>query len=176
MKWRVINASVRGSAHQRSGLPNQDAVDYGSAPGSDAPLTVLAVSDGHGGGRHFRSQVGSTLAVHVSVKVVQEYLTPAVVSMEDLSQLTQKIVDAWLAAVMSDLANNPFSEAELGALEVAEGERSKDSVIEHPELTYGATLLVAAVTDDRMIYLQLGDGDILAVAADGTTDSTDCRG
>ena len=63
MNWRVINASVRGSAHQRSGLPNQDAVDFGSSPKSDAPMTVLAVSDGHGGGRHFRSQVGSALAV-----------------------------------------------------------------------------------------------------------------
>jgi hypothetical protein len=75
----------------------------------------------------------------------------------------------WMTAVMSDLAHNPFSEAELAALEEAEGERGKESVVERPELAYGATLLVAAVTDERMIYLQLGDGDILTVAADGTT-------
>jgi Protein phosphatase 2C len=169
MRWRVINASVRGSAHQRSGLPNQDAVDFGSSPKSEAPMTVLAVSDGHGGGRHFRSQVGSTLAVHVAVKVVQDYLVGLAGADCDLSQLSQQIVDAWVTAVMSDLTHNPFSEAELGALAEAEGERSKDSVVERPELAYGATLLVAAVTDERIIYLQLGDGDILTVAADGTT-------
>jgi serine/threonine protein phosphatase PrpC len=169
MNWRVINASVRGSAHQRSGLPNQDAVDYGTSPRGDAPITVLAVSDGHGGGRHFRSQVGSTLAVHVAVKAVQDYLAGLAGAECDLSQLSQQIVDAWVTAVMSDLSHNPFSEAELGALEEAEGERGKESVVERPELAYGATLLVAAVTDERIIYLQLGDGDILTVAADGTT-------
>jgi serine/threonine protein phosphatase PrpC len=160
---------VRGSSHQRSGLPNQDAVEYASSPKSDAPVTVLAVSDGHGGGRHFRSQVGSTLAVHVAVKTVQDYLAGLAGANCDLPRLSQEIVDAWVAAVTSDLAHNPFSEAELGALVEAEGERSKDSVVERPELAYGATLLVAAVTDERMIYLQLGDGDILTVAADGTT-------
>jgi serine/threonine protein phosphatase PrpC len=169
MKWRVINASVRGAVHHRTGLPNQDAVDYGTASKGDAPMTVLAVADGHGSGRHFRSQVGSTLAVHVAVKVVQDFLTRPGAATADLSPLTLELVDAWVAAVMSDLAHNPFSDAELGALETAEGERSKDSVVERPELAYGATLMVAAVTDDRIIYLQLGDGDILAVAADGRT-------
>ena len=169
MRWRVINASVRGSSHQRSGLPNQDAVEYASSPKSDAPVTVLAVSDGHGGGRHFRSQVGSTLAVHVAVKTVQDYLAGLAGADCDMPRLSQEIVDAWVVAVTSDLAHNPFSEAELGALMEAEGERNKDSVVERPELAYGATLLVAAVTDERMIYLQLGDGDILTVAADGTT-------
>jgi Protein phosphatase 2C len=169
MRWRVINASVRGSAHQRSGLPNQDAVDFGSSPKSEAPMTVLAVSDGHGGGRHFRSQVGSTLAVHVAVKAVQDYLARLAGAECNLTQLSQEIVDAWVAAVVSDLTHNPFSEAELGALAEAEGERNKDSVVERPELAYGATLLVAAVMDERIIYLQLGDGDILTVAADGTT-------
>jgi Protein phosphatase 2C len=169
MRWRVINASVRGSSHQRSGLPNQDAVEYGSSPKSDAPVTVLAVSDGHGGGRHFRSQVGSTLAVHVAVKTVQDYLAGLPGADCDLPRLSQEIVHAWVTAVTSDLAHNPFSDAELGVLAEAEGERNKDSVVERPELAYGATLLVAAVTDERIIYLQLGDGDILTVAADGTT-------
>ena len=171
MKWKIISASVRGSAHQRTGLPNQDAVDYGMADRSEPAATVLAVSDGHGGGRHFRSQVGSMLAVHVSVETVREHVcrTPGLNGSADLSELSQKIVNAWLSAVGSDLQHNPFTEEELAALTNAEGEVSKDSVVEHPELAYGATLLVAAATDDRMLYLQLGDGDILAVAPDGAT-------
>jgi hypothetical protein len=171
MKWKVISASVRGSAHQRTGLPNQDAVDYGMADRSEPAATVLAVSDGHGGGRHFRSQVGAMLAVHVSVETVREHVcrTPGLNGSANLGELSQKIVNAWLSAVGSDLENNPFTEEELSVLANAEGEGSKDSVMEHPELAYGATLLVAAATDDRMLYLQLGDGDILAVAPDGAT-------
>jgi Protein phosphatase 2C len=169
MNWKVINASVRGSSHQRSGLPNQDAVDYGIAPKGDKPYTVLAVADGHGGGRHFRSQVGSTLAVHVAVKVMGGYLASSTSEDGSLSQLGQEIVNAWDSAVQSDLAHNPFTGAELDALEAVEGLASRESVIERPQFAYGATLLVAAVTESRMVFMQLGDGDILAVAADGTT-------
>jgi hypothetical protein len=38
-----------------------------------------------------------------------------------------------------------------------------------PELAYGATLLAAAATDKVLLYLQLGDGEILSVSAQGTT-------
>jgi len=168
MKWKVISASVRGSSHQRTGAPNQDAVDYGIAPRSEAAAAVLAVSDGHGGGRHFRSQVGSMLAVHVTVAATRAHLSASTAGV-DFDGLGRKIVEAWLAAVGSDLANNPFTEAELSTLLTAEGEVSRDSVVDHPELAYGATLLMAAATDERMIYMQLGDGDILSVAANGTT-------
>lgn len=172
MKWRVISASVRGSSHQRTGMPNQDAIDYGVSGKGDANVMVLAVSDGHGSGKHFRSQVGSTLAVHVAVKVMQASVATAAIDEPGwLTQVAQQLVEAWLAAVRSDLGNNPFTEAELGALATAEGTRSCDSVLEAPELAYGATLLVAAVTDTRMVYLQLGDGDILTVYGDGTTVS-----
>ena len=169
MKWRVMSASVRGTAHQRTGMPNQDAVDYGMSAAGDAPSTVLAVADGHGGGRHFRSQVGSTLAVHVGVKVVQEYVAGANGGKGDLVELGKKISDGWLAAVRSDLEHNPFSEAELGKLEEGDGGRSRVLVEERPELAYGATLLIAAATESGMILMQLGDGDILVVEADGTT-------
>ena len=171
MKWKVISASVRGSAHQRTGLPNQDAVDSRIAPGSEAATGILTVSDGHGGARHFRSQVGSTLAVHITVETVRGYLarTPQLDGATALNALSQKIVEAWRSAVASDLINHPFTEGELAALLTSEGQASRDSVVQHPELAYGATLLVVAATADRILYMQLGDGDILSVAADGTT-------
>jgi serine/threonine protein phosphatase PrpC len=171
MKWKVISASVRGSSHERTGLPNQDAADYSIAPRNDAAAAVLAVSDGHGGNRHFRSQVGSMLAVRVAVEAVREYLarTPGLSGPAALAEVGQRVVEAWQSAVGADLANNPFTEAELTKLVTADGEASKDSVVANPELAYGATLLVAAATDERMLYMQLGDGDILAVSANGAT-------
>jgi hypothetical protein len=83
--------------------------------------------------------------------------------------LERKVVSVWLAAVHSDLDGNPFSEAELASLEAEEGAEARAEVVETPELAYGATLLAAGVTDRVMLYLQLGDGEILSVAANGTT-------
>ncbi len=70
--WRALRASVRGAPHWRSGLPNQDAVRiapcalaYGADSGAAAAL-VLALADGHGSPKSFRSQQGARLAVVVA--------------------------------------------------------------------------------------------------------------
>ena len=63
MSWKVAHACVRGSSHQRSGLPNQDAVQCTVTPAAQGTVAVAVVSDGHGSPRHFRSQIGSSLAV-----------------------------------------------------------------------------------------------------------------
>ena len=65
--------------------------------------------------------------------------------------------------------SNPFTEAELTALERQEGAEGRAAVMASPELAYGATLLAAAATDRVLLYLQLGDGEILSVTAQGTT-------
>ena len=57
--WQVITGSARGAAHRASGLPNQDAVASQDGPGG----VVVAIADGHGHIRHFRSADGAALAV-----------------------------------------------------------------------------------------------------------------
>ncbi len=170
MKWKIASASARGTSHIRSGRPNQDACEHGTGPQGGALKAVLAVSDGHGGARHFRSEIGSRLAAHIAVSVIQESV-PADGSLPDeaVPPLTRKIVEDWRAAVLSDLAQHPFSPEELGGLETAEGSAARASVEEDPALAYGATLLVAAAAETFMVYLQLGDGDILAVDVSGST-------
>src|SRR6202453_1195863 len=63
----------------------------------------------------------------------------------------------------------PFSEEELAKVEKEEGAEGRAAVVSSPELAYGATLLAAAATDRVLLYLQLGDGEILSVNAEGTT-------
>ena len=53
--WQVITGSTRGAAHRTSGLPNQDAVANQDGPGG---AVVVAIADGHGHIRHFRSAEG----------------------------------------------------------------------------------------------------------------------
>jgi len=175
MSWKVAHACVRGSSHQRSGLPNQDAVQC-TVTGTQGSVAVAVVSDGHGSARHFRSQIGSSLAVSTVAATLQGFLRESVASNgpvpfvpEQVHELERKIVSGWLAAVHSDLEQNPFSEAELASLEKEEGAEGRASVESLPELAYGATLLAAAATDTLLLYLQLGDGEILSVSANGTT-------
>ena len=74
MSWKVAHACVRGSSHQRSGLPNQDAAQCTVTPGAQGTVAVAVVSDGHGSPRHFRSQVGSSLAVSTGAGILQGFL------------------------------------------------------------------------------------------------------
>lgn len=176
MSWKVSHACVRGSAHVRSGLPNQDAAQCiaTSGEGSTPSIAIAAVSDGHGGVRHFRSQIGSTLAVSTAVDVLQGFLLQhaagaETISAEDIQYLERDLVDRWTSAVSKDLENHPLTPEELGTLEEGDGAESRTSVETVPILAYGATLLVAAATDNLILYLQLGDGEILCVDSAGET-------
>jgi hypothetical protein len=176
MSWKVAHGCVRGSSHQRSGLPNQDAAQCTVTPGAQGTVAVAVVSDGHGSPRHFRSQIGSSLAVSTVAATLQSFLRESVSSNghvpfvpEQVHELERKIVSGWLAAVHSDLEQNPFTEAELASLEKEDGSEGRAAVENSPELAYGATLLAAGATDKVLLYLQLGDGEILSVSATGAT-------
>jgi serine/threonine protein phosphatase PrpC len=176
MSWKVAHACVRGSSHQRWGLPNQDAAQCTVTPSAQGTVAVAVVSDGHGSPRHFRSQIGSSLAVSTVAGTLQCFLRESVASKgqvpfvpEQVHELERKIVSGWLAAVHSDLERNPFTQAELATLEKEDGLEGRAAVESSPELAYGATLLAAGATDKVLLYLQLGDGEILSVSATGTT-------
>ncbi len=176
MCWKVTHACVRGSSHQRSGLPNQDAVEGGVTRHGAGAVAVAVVSDGHGAPRHFRSQTGSSLAVSTASGALRDYLVktaledaPAAFQPGRLEELKRSLVEGWLAAIQSDLSRNPFTPEELAALERTDGAASRRSVEDFPQLAYGATLLAAAATGSSVLFLQLGDGDILTVSRDGKT-------
>lgn len=169
-QWRVIGKSVRGASHVRAGLPNQDAICWLPESGVGLPL-VLAVSDGHGSARCFRSDVGSRLAANTATKVVQEFLeslpepvNPSVVKRWAEDNFPREIVRRWRDAVADDISARPLTGAELDRLEVKEGASRRRQVTLKPVFAYGATILTVLVTESFILYLQLGDGDILNVA------------
>jgi serine/threonine protein phosphatase PrpC len=174
-----------GYSHQRQNKPNQDAYHLLTEEGK--PI-ILTISDGHGNDRFFRSDVGSKLAV----KVAAELLQPIVNNIEkpELSyeaiyeltrqQLPTKLVQEWQNAVKRHYQENPFSPEEQEKLPAkkdiqkmafrlppgTEREAIEDSItFQYP---YGATLLGVAITSSFIMYLQLGDGDILCLNKDGT--------
>src|SRR5436305_13472733 len=74
--WRVGGASVRGASHVRASLPNQDSFACWAEAGTSPAGAVVAVSDGHGSTRHFRSETGSKLAVEAALEIIREFASP----------------------------------------------------------------------------------------------------
>jgi hypothetical protein len=171
--WTALSATVRGHFHETSGLKNQDAVRLKNRGGSAEPLFV-AVADGHGSTRSFRSDRGSALAAECAMSV----LRPLIRKNRDmpLSSIRRQakvrwpraILEAWRAAVRADLAVNPFSPFDFAAFpEPPPAIKPGGELSASAYLAYGATLIVVAITRRYILYIQLGDGDILTVAANG---------
>jgi hypothetical protein len=171
--WTALSATVQGHFHERNGLKNQDAVRLKNPGGADEPLFV-AVADGHGNSRSFRSDRGSALAAECAVRVLQHLIRKhrhaplSSIRRQAKIRWMRALLDAWRAAVRADLMAHPFSPIEFAAF--PESPPVIKPGMEMPTtayLAYGATLIVVAVTRRYILYVQLGDGDILTVAADG---------
>ncbi|MCE0522202.1 MAG: protein phosphatase 2C domain-containing protein [Methylacidiphilales bacterium] len=175
LRWTALSASVRGASHERGGVVNQDAVRLKNPTGADDAL-VLAVADGHGSARSFRSARGSALAAECAVRELRRFirrLGPRAPLSQVRSQARirwpKALLAAWKSAVRTDLVANPFSQIEFAAYPdsppvVKRGEELPLTAY----LAYGATLIAVAISPRYILYSQLGDGDILTVQADGT--------
>ena len=175
-RWEHCGASVRGVAHVRTGLPNQDALEFWQPHGSGGSTVIMAVADGHGSAPHVRSAIGAQLGVEAAVDVLRELSRdPQMVATLSNSKtqvarsLPTSLVNAWSRAVTRHLENNPFGESDWGHLAGTMAETARKAVNQDQLLAYGSTLLAVLVTDGFILFLQIGDGDILCVDEQGET-------
>ncbi len=160
--WRALTATVRGAVHAATGLPNQDAV-AAHPIGQDG--AVVAVADGHGHQRHFRSARGARLAVTIASAAAQE-LTGQLDSLVTVRQLEDEIravlvpaiAERWRDAVARDLNSEPFTERE----------EASRAPLDDAVIAYGSTLLLAVVWRPWLMLAQIGDGDIVCILPDGS--------
>lgn len=184
--WTAIGASSTGANHLRRGLPNQDWVNWYPKRSGQLPL-IMALSDGHGSIKCFRSHIGSRKAVEASISVVQQFRKASFFLPERQNDSEQRywlqnefprrVVDLWASTVEQDLQSHPFTEGEKLSVIQQNSASGWKMVESNPHLAYGATLLIVMVTpgwnpdtlsiEERITYAQLGDGDILAVADNG---------
>ncbi|MGB8841908.1 MAG: PP2C family serine/threonine-protein phosphatase [Aliidongia sp.] len=156
---------MRGVHHLRSGQRNQDAIAWSHAEDAPGQPVVVAVADGHGSAPHPRSGEGARVAVEIAVALLGDWLRTA--PQTDAGEgLPQRIGAAWRRSVEQHLAEHPLA----GRPTLAESEIYE---------LYGTTLLVAGAYRGSVFCLQIGDGDILALMADGTlfkplAESLDC--
>lgn len=172
-RWQAVGCSVRGASHERSGLPNQDAIGWEPAESLGPPLW-LAVSDGHGSPKCFRSEVGARLSVECALAAFRELISPQIEpaghsAIKRIAEetLPQMVARHWREAVDADLATRPFEPTELDRLEAAQGSGARQAAEAHPRLAYGATAIAVLVAESFLLYFQIGDGDIITVAEDG---------
>jgi hypothetical protein len=158
--WRAFGATVRGASHRRRRLPNQDALGWYPLS-AEGGVVALAVADGHGSPKCFRSDAGAGLAVRVALSIVSEFVDNSIT--EDAlpklraaaEWLPERIARAWRDAVEEDLRAHPFSPKEASAGKA------------NPLLAYGTTILAVVAAPEFLVCAQLGDGDILLVAESG---------
>ena len=164
--WQIVGASVLGAIHERHGERNQDALSWWSSEG-ERPLAVLCVADGHGGSEYTRSHIGARCAVEQTQQLLIKELLPRILNcsaLKDLAQFKQQLdhqfrkelVKRWLESIDKHLDDNRLTEKE------------RSTQTEGPVARlYGTTLLAVLLTPALHLYIQLGDGDILTVSADG---------
>jgi pSer/pThr/pTyr-binding forkhead associated (FHA) protein len=168
----VVGATVKGPSHVRSGMPNQDKIAWRQGSGSGGAVAV-AVADGHGSPRSFRSHLGADFAVQLATGMLWAWVAdaPAARSADDeaqtLRRLLPELTERWATKVRDHVARQPFEAAELQRASRMAGSEELVDPGHDPLVVYGATLLAVVVTAAAVHYLQLGDGDILAVWANG---------
>jgi Protein phosphatase 2C len=169
--WQVIGHTVRGASHVRHGMRNQDFLKSVK----DEDQVILALADGHGSAKSFRSDTGSQLAVEVSIEFASELLKAvrvadvrflSMVQDQLKTEFPKQIVQSWRERVDEDLARNPFTDSELNALAEQDGPESRRRVERDNRLAYGSTLITAIAMESFVVFWQIGDGDVLTVSSD----------
>lgn len=162
--WTAGGQTVTGASHLRRGQPNQDSLAIDEPEGA----RIVAVADGHGSARCFRSERGARLATRLAVALLREALDAGSdgLARRLTGQVPRELVRRWRDAVAADFRKNPFADRELDRA-AEKSPTGTTEVVLDPALAYGATLLAVLATEEFVFYLQLGDGDILAVAEDG---------
>jgi hypothetical protein len=138
--WRVVGAAVQGGAHQKQGLPCQDAQDYRVLPAGEL---LIALADG--AGTAARAEEGARCAVEQALQSLSTALEAGPPE-ENMG---------WEELVLS-----AFVQARQALL------RLSDEAGE-PMRLFATTLTCAIAACDRLVVGQVGDGVVVAQDSGG---------
>lgn len=152
--WQIIGKSVIGANHLRQGKPCQDAILWGSV--DDA--AVLSIADGHGSERSPHSDEGARIAVEVLTEMLSDFYAKNGPALDRFSltfrqfgkeHFQQTLVRRWKDEIKKRV--------------ICRGEQWDENSL----VQYGSTVLGVLVSPRFLVFLQLGDGDILLVNKEG---------
>ena len=158
--WVTLSGSQVGSVHVRDGTPPQDA----HVTWTSDTAAVVAVADGHGHKAHFRSAIGSQLAVGLAkdllADAVSDFRDAADVEHDLRTRLGPMLTQGWRDGVLDHVEQHPFAESE----EAFVDQETTVGLLR----PYGTTIVAMAASNDVLAVLQLGDGEAVVVLEDGT--------
>ncbi len=168
-KWLVYSKSVKGALHSRTGYSNQDSIRWKQS--SISNTIVMSVADGHGSDIHFRSKIGSQIAVKTAVETLFELFHNQPIEINNVSQvkdiirysIPRLLVHNWMDRVQYHVQKHPFSTNDIDLVLKKKGPLILEKIINNPRIAYGSTLLTAVMTKNYFIFFQIGDGNILIV-------------
>lgn len=160
----AINLSCTGESHIRSGRVCQDASFCLRKDG----LVAGIVSDGHGGDRYFRSDIGAQKAIESTLECINDFLADPKSNPEDaesLKNLFSDIVRTWKDKVSVHASRFPVSDRE----RVSVNEEYLRAFAKDTEIVnaYGCTLVCSVQVTDYWLAFQIGDGNCISFDEDG---------
>ncbi|MBR3411002.1 MAG: protein phosphatase 2C domain-containing protein [Candidatus Methanomethylophilaceae archaeon] len=163
-----ISGSRRGRSHIDSGTVCQDS----TARYESEELAIAAVSDGHGGSKHFRSDVGSKAAAECAVTIIREFVESegfeeSFRSNQDvlLDNVCRTVLASWYSRIEDYDRTYPLTDEERKLIEEKGIVEPADDTYHH--IRYGATLMASAISDRFAFCIQIGDGEIACIGEDG---------
>lgn len=174
IKYDVISKSITGASHTKSNLPNQDSIACFGDTDNSKDFVFGIVSDGHGSKKCFRSHLGSSFATEVLSEIftqlselVKENTNQQLLKQYVEDEIPKMIVEAWRAKVNEHLLYYPYSVDDLNLLSLKKTENPSPKFEKVKYIPYGATLLGVLLLKQCVIYIQLGDGDIIITNQEG---------
>lgn len=173
-------AKAQGASHKETGKPCQDSAIFFVT--KDKTAGIVAVADGHGSEKYFRSDKGSKLAVDITQNVLWKFYklslpvpdksNPIVDEKKEttfleknIKRIEQDIIHTWRKEVLNDKKRQPFTEDEkLICLKNKIDFENEDDIVS----IYGTTLLAALVTQKFWFGIQIGDGLCIIITKKNT--------
>jgi hypothetical protein len=169
---KSFSIKAKGASHIKDNKVCQDFADsYPVGNTTASKFAIVAVSDGHGGDKYFRSDRGAELAVEKAILCVQkcmftdefyDALKSKTLTKEKKDEyiinLEESIIRLWNSDVKKDINNVPFADDEINHLDNEYKSKLLDTISDYKYKTYGATLIVGVVCDDFWFGFQIGDG------------------
>lgn len=162
MRFKGYALSVKGASHEETGIGCQDSARVYIAE----HFAVAAVSDGHGSEKHFRSASGSEMATRVAIRSICDFcernngLDGIFLDNPDNAarRIAANIICGWNSEIAAHIGLLPLTKHEREIYEKYGGIAN--------EVMYGATLIVAGITENGCFGLQIGDGSFCALSGD----------
>lgn len=160
--------TIIGASHLAKGTVCQDWSDFRA----NENYAIAVVADGHGSKRHFRSDVGSKLAVQACLEAVADYYADPEAFTEALGtdpkrlirRIEKNIILRWNLAVRAHSEENPFTDEE--RLPFSEEKFNALRL----ESIYGTTLICVVLSEDFTFGMQIGDGSLVVIDEDAEAD------